>query len=139
MSIRLPSLPLTLLAAVLALATTTAAWAQHGRGRGQDDRGQRSDRPEPRRMEPPMRMPAMPEPPQRQQQRPQRNDALADAIRRVERSTRGQVISAERMQSDGRDISRIKVMDDRGRVRVYTDDPQQRQRRRPPPTRGDDD
>lgn len=133
MSIR-PSLPLLLFAAVLSLATTTAAWAQNGRGRGNDDRGQRSERPEPRRMAPPM-VPAARETPRRQQRR---DDALADAIRRVERSTRGQVISAERMQSDGRDISRIKVMDDRGRVRVYTDDPQQRPRR-PPPTRGDDD
>jgi RPA family protein len=45
------------------------------------------------------------------------------------------------MQSDGRDINRIKVVDDTGRVRVYLDDPQQqRQRPRPrPPTRGDDD
>lgn len=137
MSIRLPSLPLLLFAAVLALATTTAAWAQSGRGRGNDDRGQRSERPEPRRAGPPT--PAVREPPQRQERQRRHDDALADAIRRVERSTRGQVISAERMQSDGRDISRIKVMDDRGRVRVYTDDPQQRQRRPQPPTRGDDD
>lgn len=76
--------------------------------------------------------------------RQRRQDDLSDAVRRIERSTRGQVLSAERMQSDGRDINRIKVVDDRGRVRIYTDDPHQQQRRGPPrgpppPTRRDDD
>ncbi len=66
-----------------------------------------------------------------------RQDTLSDSIRRIERSTRGQVLSAERMQSDGRDVNRIKVVDDSGRVRIYLDDPQQG--RRPPPTRDDDD
>ena len=50
--------------------------------------------------------------------------ALSDAVRRAERATRGQVLSAERVQYDGRDLNRIKVVDDRGRVRVYWDDPQ---------------
>ena len=72
--------------------------------------------------------------------RQRRQDDLSDAVRRIERSTRGQVLSAERMQSDGRDVNRIKVVDDRGRVRIYTDDPRQQQRRGPPPpTRRDDD
>ena len=69
--------------------------------------------------------------------RPQRGqDALADSVRRIERDKRGQVLSAERVPYDGRDINRIKVVDDRGRVRVYMDDPA-----RPEPlrTRGDDD
>ncbi|GAA4854508.1 hypothetical protein [Luteimonas vadosa] len=65
-----------------------------------------------------------------------RQDTLSDSIRRVERSTRGQVLRAERMQSDGRDVNRIKVVDDSGRVRVYLDDPRQRPSRS---TRGDDD
>lgn len=69
--------------------------------------------------------------------RQRQQDAMSDSIRRIERSTRGQVLSAERMQSDGRDINRIKVVDDRGRVRIYMDDPQRQQR--PPPTRDDDD
>jgi hypothetical protein len=69
-------------------------------------------------------------------QRQRRQDTLSDSIRRVERSTRGQVLRAERMQSDGRDVNRIKVVDDSGRVRVYLDDPQQLP---PRPTRGDDD
>lgn len=63
----------------------------------------------------------------------QRNpDTLADSVRRFERSRGDRVLSAERMQSDGRDVNRIKAMDDRGRVRVYVDDPQ---RRGQPPSR----
>ncbi len=69
--------------------------------------------------------------------RQRQQDALSDAVRRVERRTRGQVLSAERVPYDGRDINRIKVVDERGRVRVYMDDPQQPSR--VPPTRGDDD
>ena len=69
-------------------------------------------------------------------------DPLSDSVRRFERSNRGsRVLSAERMQSDGRDVNRIKAMDDRGRVRVYVDDPQ-RQRPQPPrerPARDDND
>lgn len=67
-------------------------------------------------------------------------DALSDSIRRVEQTTRGQVLSAERVPYEGRNINRIKVVDDRGRVRVYMDDPQQsRKRGGKPPTRDDDD
>ena len=66
----------------------------------------------------------------RQDERPRQHDrasdqrALSDAVRRAERATRGQVLSAERVQYDGRDLNRVKVVDDRGRVRVYWDDPQ---------------
>ncbi|MEP6634138.1 MAG: hypothetical protein ABJA62_08000 [Luteimonas sp.] len=71
------------------------------------------------------------------------DDALSDSVRRIERSTRSQVLSAERMQSDGRDVNRIKVVDDRGRVRVYMDDPQRGAPQPPPrpspPTRDNDD
>jgi len=56
-----------------------------------------------------------------------RGDTLADSVRRFERSRGGRVLSAERMQSDGRDVNRIKAMDENGRVRVFVDDPQQRQ------------
>lgn len=69
-------------------------------------------------------------------------DELSDSVRRVERSTRGQVLSAERVPYDGRSVNRIKIVDERGRVRVYMDDPQSRQQpqQQPePPTRGDDD
>ena len=76
--------------------------------------------------------------------------ALSAAVRRVERRTGGQVLSAERVPYDGRDINRIKVVDASGRVRVYVDDPRTRaaqgnarntprnERRDPPPTRDDD-
>ena len=66
----------------------------------------------------------------KQNERPRQHDrasdqrALSDAVRRAERATRGQVLSAERVQYDGRDLNRVKVVDDRGRVRVYWDDPQ---------------
>lgn len=75
----------------------------------------------------------------------QREDSVSDAVRRIERSNRGQVLSAERMQFDGRDVTRIKVVDDEGRVRVYMDDAQSRPDPRPlqprndPPRRRDDD
>lgn len=90
------------------------------------------------------------------------NSSLSDAVRRIERDTRGEVLSAERVQYDGRDMHRVKVVDDEGRVRVFMQDPSRRddnagsnqnssrndangtrgsqQDRRPPrPTRDDDD
>nr|WP_255682250.1 hypothetical protein [Luteimonas sp. BDR2-5] len=73
-------------------------------------------------------------PPQR---RSRAQDSMSESVRRIERTTRGRVLSAERMHSDGRDLNRIKVLDDSGRVRVYVDDPQQRGR--PVRARGDDD
>lgn len=63
--------------------------------------------------------------------------ALAEAVRRVERRTGGQVLSAERVPYDGRDVSRVKVVDASGRVRVYMED--QPGRGPDPRTRGDDD
>lgn len=60
----------------------------------------------------------------RDHQRRDDQSALSDSVRRAERATRGQVLSAERVQFDGRDVNRVKVVDDRGRVRVYWDDPQ---------------
>lgn len=117
--LRHPLSVLCLLAALSAVAAPARADDdKRGRGRG-PERAERQDAE---------RMP-----------RNRRQDALSDAVRRIERSNRGQVLSAERMQSDGRDINRIKVVDDRGRVRIYTDEPQQQQRRGPPPTRRDDD
>jgi len=55
--------------------------------------------------------------------------SLSDAIRRVQRTTGGQILGAEQVPFDGRNINRVKYMDDRGRVR-YMDDPAQD---RPPP------
>jgi hypothetical protein len=50
--------------------------------------------------------------------------SLSDAVRRVQRTTGGPILGAERVPFDGRDINRVKYMDDRGRVR-YMDDPAQ--------------
>lgn len=58
--------------------------------------------------------------------------SLSDAVRRVQRSTGGHILGAERVPFDGRAINRVKYMDDRGRVR-YMDDPvQTRSQPRPP-------
>ncbi len=48
--------------------------------------------------------------------------SLSEAVRRVQRRTGGQILGAEVVPYEGRNISRIKYMDDRGRVR-YMDDP----------------
>ncbi len=53
-----------------------------------------------------------------------RDDALSDSVRRIGRSTRDQILSAERIPYDGRDVNRIKTVDEHGRVRVYMVDPQ---------------
>ena len=100
--------------------------------------------------------PAQPQPAQRhapvdRQSHPNRDQqGLADSVRRAERN--GQVLSAEQVQYDGRDVNRVKIVDDKGRVRVYWDDPaakpqsppnpQQRRANKPPKggrTHDDDD
>ncbi len=77
--------------------------------------------------------------PARNEPRPRAQEGMADSVRRVERETRGgRVLSVERMQSGGRNLNRIKAMDDQGRVRVYVDDPQRQRARQQPPRRDDD-
>ena len=61
--------------------------------------------------------------------------SLSDAVRRVERNTRGEVLSAERIQYDGRDMHRVKVVDGQGRVRVFMQDPSRREDRQQPQSR----
>lgn len=78
-----------------------------------------------------------------QDKRQQSRSSLSDAVRRVERDTRGEVLSAERVQYDGRDMHRVKVVDDQGRVRVFMQDPRRDgddrgSKRRAPPARDDD-
>lgn len=116
-----------LLLATLLLLGADAAWAQQGRGRG----GPPPDRAV-----------------QELRARREMRDSLSDSIRRAERDTRGQVLGAERVPFEGREVHRVKVLDDRGRVRVYMDDPYSEVRRdsggddrggRRPPTRDDDD
>ncbi|WP_425477849.1 PepSY domain-containing protein [Luteimonas arsenica] len=116
------------------VACLSAAFALTGLAHADDGRRPaRGATPPPRAAEQAARpqRPVVPSP------RAARNDALADSVRRVQSRTGGQVLSAERVPYDGRDISRVKVVDDRGRVRVYMDDPSSR--RAPRPTRGDDD
>ena len=48
---------------------------------------------------------------------------LPDTVRRVERETGGEVLRAEPMQRDGREVYRLKVLTADGRVRVVQDDP----------------
>ena len=97
----LPSrrLSLSVLAVALAAATLPAA-AQGGQGRQDESQGDNA------------------------RSGNAGNDAVSDAVRRFERANRGQVLSAERMQFDGRDVTRIKAVGDDGRVRVFMDDPQ---------------
>ena len=133
-------LPTLLAVAVLATLPVASSWAQsaqagrngrNGHGQAGDrgdrggDRGERGGR-------------------QGRDNPVQGRDSLSDAVRRVERDTRGEVLSAERVQYDGRDMHRVKVVDDRGRVRVFMQDPRgagQRQGddRDPRPARRDDD
>lgn len=71
-----------------------------------------------------------------QPQQPRRG-SLSDAVRRAERNTRGEVLSAERIQYDGRDMHRVKVVDEQGRVRVFMQDPARRDGPPPRPPRDD--
>lgn len=75
------------------------------------------------------------------------HNSLSDSVRRVQQREPGvRVLSAERVPFDGRDINRIKYVDERGRVR-YMDDAGNNRRRNvpqsdngdsaPPPPRGD--
>lgn len=71
--------------------------------------------------------------------------SLSDSVRRAQRESGGQILGAERVQYDGREINRVKVMDNSGRVRYMDDDPQRNDDRPsrpqreggPPRARGD--
>lgn len=64
-------------------------------------------------------------PPPKQASEPARSDkgSLPDSVRRVERQTGGEVLRAEPMQRDGREVYRLKVLTADGRVRVVQEDP----------------
>lgn len=64
-----------------------------------------------------------PEPPRAEREK----GSLPDSVRRVERQTGGEVLRAEPMQRDGREVYRIKVLTSDGRVRVMQDDPDERE------------
>lgn len=71
--------------------------------------------------------------------RQSRDQALPASVRRVERETGGEVISAEPVQRDGREVYHLKVLTPNGRVRVVQEDPQEQARnsRREPDRRQD--
>jgi len=52
-----------------------------------------------------------------------RDSRLPEAVRQVERETKGQVLRAEQMRNGNRQVSRIKVLTPDGRVRVLRGDP----------------
>ena len=64
-----------------------------------------------------------PQPPASQSQSKGNRTTLPDSVRRVERQTGGEVLRAEPMQRDGREVYRLKVLTADGRVRVVQDDP----------------
>lgn len=108
---------LALAGMVVVVADARAQAQGQGQGRGHDDRGERSG--------------------QREQGFPRSNDArdnnhnsLSDSVRRAQREPGIRVLSAERVPFDGRDINRMKVIDERGRVR-YMDDAGGSRRRTP--------
>mgnify|MGYP006957808255 FL=1 len=98
MRFRTPLLAAVALAALVSVAGAAGAWAQ-------DEQGG-----------PPSRERAFP----RAEERAHRS-SMSDSVRRVRNETGGKVLSVERMQYDGREINRVKYVDDRGRVRVMDD------------------
>lgn len=56
------------------------------------------------------------------ERREREQSELPAAVRKIERETGGQVLRAERMDLNGRNINRIKFITPEGRVRVYRDD-----------------
>jgi hypothetical protein len=57
-----------------------------------------------------------------------RRSELPESVLRAERETGGQVLRAEAMQRDGREVYRLKVLTPDGRVRTMRDDPRERRR-----------
>jgi hypothetical protein len=60
---------------------------------------------------------------QAQRDQDSQRGGLPASVRRVERQTGGEVLRAEPMQRDGREVYRLKVLTADGRVRVVQDDP----------------
>lgn len=69
--------------------------------------------------------------PPRKDQDKEQGSTLPDSVRRVERQTGGEVLRAEPMQRDGREVYRLKVLTADGRVRVVQDDPTEHEPPRP--------
>ncbi len=65
--------------------------------------------------------------------RTETKSSLTDSVRRVERQTGGEVLSAEPIQRDGRQVNRVKVLTNDGRVRVMQVDTQRKSDKKAPP------
>src|SRR5690606_41830806 len=104
---------------VLAAAQPTVA----GPGIGERGGPPRGERPVPRgeRPAPHGERPVSREPHAHAEARQSRR-SVSEAVRWVQRSTGGEILGAELGPYEGRNITRVKYMDDRGRVR-YMDDP----------------
>ncbi|MFT3754992.1 MAG: hypothetical protein QM769_03460 [Pseudoxanthomonas sp.] len=102
----------------------TAAWAQQAEPQSQST--PRSDTPS--------RLDRM-----RPTEQAPRRASMSESVRQAQRSSGGRVLGAERMQSDGRDIIRVKVMDGQGRVRYIDNDQHSRSNNDRRGGRGDDD
>ena len=102
--------------AALLAASAVPAWAQQERGNDRREPQPRIERPRP------------PEMGERSNPR-----TMSESVRWAQRTTGGQVLGAERVQSDGHDFNRVKLIDDRGRVRYVDDVRQQRERDASPP------
>lgn len=59
---------------------------------------------------------------EKRDQQSDRGRPLRESVREIERDTGGEVLRAERVPQNGRDVNRIKVITPEGRVRVYRDD-----------------
>jgi hypothetical protein len=51
---------------------------------------------------------------------------LPASVRRIERETGGEILKAQPMQRDGREVYRVKVLTPQGRIRIVEDDPPRR-------------
>ena len=100
--------PLLVVAVALASATAMPASAQEARREARAEQGARMGEPRPQGQGNEM---------------PRPMSSLSDSVRRVQRETGGRILGAERVPYDGRDINRVKYMDDRGRVRYMDDAP----------------
>lgn len=59
----------------------------------------------------------------RYQRDDQRDGDLPASVRRIQRETGGEVLKAQPIQRDGREVYRVKVLTPQGRIRVYEDEP----------------
>ena len=66
--------------------------------------------------------------PVREAAQPLERSELPESVLRIERQTGGEVLRAERMQRDGREVYRLKVLTPDGRVRIMREDPRERRR-----------